>query len=146
MRVILLCDVRGIGRKFEVKDVADGYARNFLIARGKARPATESSQKEIETRSRADAKRRATQEEELERGLSQLNGARLVISEKANESGKLFAALDPKKIIRLARQESGVAIPEKFFETVSFKRTGEYPLSLKSGKTNATFTLIIQKA
>src|SRR3989344_2813830 len=93
MKIILKEDVRGVGRKYEVKDVADGYARNFLIARGKAALATPQAEKNAEGALRAAEAGRVKMETALAENIKKLDGEVVVISAKANEKGSLFAGL-----------------------------------------------------
>ena len=93
MKVIFVQDVARIGRRGEVKDVADGYARNFLIARGFAREATAGAVRKIE-----EEKKNAVSKNEKEKMLfldecNALKEKRVVIAAKANEAGVLFAGI-----------------------------------------------------
>ncbi|MGH8875682.1 MAG: 50S ribosomal protein L9, partial [Acidimicrobiia bacterium] len=92
MRLILTADVADLGRRGDVVDVANGYARNYLLPRRKAVEATEGSLRSAETlrRAREEAIRKAR--EEAERIATALVGARVVIAAQAGDEGKLFGS------------------------------------------------------
>jgi len=105
MKVVLLKDIEKIGKKYEVKEVADGYARNYLIPRGLAKIADEESlawaikQQEIEEKKKA---------EELERVgslVSKIDGVEIEIPVKIGDKGQLFEKVTPQKIITRLKEE-----------------------------------------
>lgn len=98
MKVIFLQDVKGQGKKGEIKDVAEGYARNFLIPRGLAQAATEGALKSIGQMKAAENKRKEKAKEEAQALAAKLAGMTLVIKAKAGENGRLFGAVTNKQI------------------------------------------------
>lgn len=105
MRVILKSEVRGLGRPGEVKDVADGYARNYLLPKGLAIEATGGELKHLaQERDAAKAKKdRAHQDaEELARRLADVT---LVFKLKAGEQGKTFGSVTSKEVAEALRKE-----------------------------------------
>lgn len=93
MKVILTQDVPKLGQAGTLQDVANGYARNFLIPQGMATIATRGSIKQVEERQAAEAKRIAKQEEEL-RGLSdRIQGMRIEIEARVGEQGRLYGSV-----------------------------------------------------
>ena len=90
MQVLLLGDVSGIGRKHEVKTVAEGYARNFLIPRGLATEAGAGKVAQVEKARAASADVMRAQSDLLLKNLQSLAGTTLIIEAKANEQGHLF--------------------------------------------------------
>lgn len=98
MKVILLKDIPKLGKAFDVKEVAAGYARNFLFPEGLAELANESALKQLEER-RAAAAKLAEAELGLAQELAaQLDGQEIEISAKAGEAGKLYGSITPVKI------------------------------------------------
>ena len=91
MKVIILKDTARVGRKYEIKDVADGFALNSLIPRGIAVPATSSYLKVIEAKKKQDVQMKEEFKENFEYALTKLTNGKLHISGKANEKGHLFA-------------------------------------------------------
>lgn len=146
MRIILLQDIRGVGKKNDVKDVADGYARNFLVAAGKARAATAGVLREIEAKRSAGIMHRAAEDKEIVAAFNALKNTRIVVSEKANDKGRLFAALDAKKIAHIVHYKTGAHIPEEAFGSIAIKETGEHNIRVVRGEHNTTFVLIVEKA
>lgn len=98
MRVIFLEDVKGKGLKGEVKDVADGFARNYLIPNGLARLATNSNVKEVEAFKESEEKRKQIELEKAQKLASELEKITITIATKSGESGKLFGAITSKQI------------------------------------------------
>jgi large subunit ribosomal protein L9 len=98
MKVIFLQDVKGQGKKGEIKDVAEGYARNFLIPRGLAQAATEGALKSIGQMKAAENKRKEKAREEAQALAAKLADMTLVIKAKAGENGRLFGAVTNKQI------------------------------------------------
>ena len=143
MKVIFKEDVRGVGRKYEVKNVADGYARNFLLLRGKAEQATGAA---ILRAEKAREKHLAAEAAGGE-AVRALSGTTLSLVAKANEKGALFAGVGIDDIIALIKKEKGVAVsPAHIGISEPIKHTGEHVvLLLAEGKQVGTLSLIIEK-
>ena len=93
MKVILLQDVENLGKKWEVKDVSDGYAKNFLLPQGFVKPATRHEVEEAE-RLRAEEEARAQKElTAVEKIASQLDGYEVKITAPVGDEGQLYAAI-----------------------------------------------------
>ena len=116
MKIILSQDVAGVGRKNEVKNVSDGYARNFLLPRKLAQiatPATVASAEKL--------KKQAEQENELQKDIlgknvQSLKGLKIQIKAKANEKGHLFSIINPDEISKSLKEQHRLDIPSKFIE------------------------------
>ncbi|GAB6933792.1 50S ribosomal protein L9 [Calditerricola satsumensis] len=109
MKVIFLKDVKGQGKKGEVKNVSDGYARNYLIPRGLAVEATEGNLKTLEAQKRSEAKRKAQELAEAKALAEKLEKTTVTIAAKAGEGGRLFGAVTSKQIAEaLAKQNLAV--------------------------------------
>ena len=98
MKVIFLQDVKGHGKKGEIKDVAEGYARNYLIPRGLAQIATPGATKSVEQMNAAQAKRKEREKQEAMELAAKLAEMKVVIKAKAGEGGRLFGAITSKQI------------------------------------------------
>ena len=92
MKVILLKDVKGQGKKDDVLDVSDGYARNFLIKNGLATPATSTQINSIKISRAAEEKRRAAEKAEAVKLAARLEQMTVTVEIKTGETGKLFGA------------------------------------------------------
>lgn len=145
MKVILLKDVRGVGQHSEVKNVADGYALNFLFPQKLAEAATEDKVKEIAGK-KAEREAEATKaEEELAAKILRLRGKRVVLSSRATEKGGLFKAIAAKDVAHAIKAEHDIDLPE---ESVTFpehiKTTGEHTalLSSKTQKIELNISIV----
>jgi len=98
MRVLFLKDVSGSGRKGEIKDVKDGYARNFLIPRGLAKMATDSVEKKIQNERSQKEDQKKKRKEKLEKILKEIQKKGLEFSLKAGEGGSVFGSVTKKDI------------------------------------------------
>jgi large subunit ribosomal protein L9 len=133
MKVIFLQNVRGVGQIGDAKDVADGYARNFLLPRKLAKSATQASLKEVEA---LKAKREivAGQEREQAQGIAdKLKDVSIELTGKANEKGTLFAAISAKDIIQRVAHDTGVHLEPDMvvIEEHHLKTIGEYDITIK---------------
>lgn len=147
MKVILLKDVRGVGQPGEVKNVADGYARNFLFPQKLAEPATEGKVKEIEAKKLAHSAELEAKEEELTQKVLSLRGKQVVISARTTEKGGLFKALSAKDIAKAVKAEHSVEIPESAIEVPEHVKTvGEHHVLLTSQKEKVELGVTIVSA
>ena len=110
MRVILKREVRGLGRPGEVKDVADGYAQNFLIPRGLATPATAGELKHLAQERQADKVKKDRAHTDAEELATRLGTIALVFKLKAGEQGKTFGSVTNKDIAEALRSEHRIDI------------------------------------
>ena len=146
MKVIFTKDVGGVGVRGAIKDVSDGYAQNFLIARGLAEQATPeklaaheaSMKKEMEARDE-DAKARETVVKEL-------NGFTVQISARATEKGGLFKSIGGKDILK-ALKTAGKEISEEAIALEKpIKEVGEHKVNIASGSARSQITVAVVAA
>lgn len=114
MKIILLQDVAGTGRKWEAKDVKGGYARNYLLPAKLAVLATPKTVKGAELKRKQEAQKRTIQEELFEKSLESLRNFTFIVEKKVNEKGHLYDALDVKEIVELLKEKLGGEIPLKY--------------------------------
>lgn len=144
MKVILTADVKKVGRKGEVKEVADGYAQNVLLPRNLAVPGTAQNLKKYKKQVERKEDAKAFSAALLKKTLKEVNGKTITIQARANEQGKLFEAIHEKHIIDALKKEFGVELPESSLELNGpIKQVGEISISLGSGKIKAKISLII---
>ncbi|MDI6857717.1 MAG: 50S ribosomal protein L9 [Dehalococcoidia bacterium] len=93
MKVVFLQDVEGSGRIGEIKNVADGYARNFLFPKGLAAPATADAIRKAEARAIIEARKQAALDEQAQELAARLEGASVSITVKAGRRGRLFGSV-----------------------------------------------------
>lgn len=136
MKVILLKDVPKIGRRYEIKEVSDGYARNFLLKGGIAEIATPQIIQKIESEKQKMNADRIRREKEVSEKLAEISRETLVIKAKANEDGHLFAGIKKEEVLKLV-QSKGAAIKEDELEmNKPIKEIGVHELAVKiSGKS-----------
>lgn len=143
MKVILLKDVPDLGEAGEVKEVALGHARNFLIPKGLAEEATEDRVKEIEVQKKKEAKVAEADLVKTEQSAQQLEGQTIEIPAKASEEGTLYAAISPAKVAA-ALKSKGFEVRSDQIEASHIKELGEHEIviDLDHG-LEARITLII---
>ncbi|KGA96228.1 50S ribosomal protein L9 [Alkalihalobacillus alcalophilus ATCC 27647 = CGMCC 1.3604] len=98
MKVIFLSDVKGKGKKGEVKNVSEGYARNFLFPKNLAVEATNSNVKDLEAKKKSAQKKTEEELEEAKAYKAKLEAAEVTIKAKSGEGGRLFGAVSTKQI------------------------------------------------
>jgi len=132
MKVLLTETVDNLGSAGEVKKVADGYARNFLIPKGLAVPATAGALKQAELRLQAEARRQQQEEvkgESLARTLSQVT---LTFQAKAGETDKLYGSITNADIAEALERETGQAIDKRKVELEEpIRELGSYYVPIK---------------
>lgn len=106
MKVIFLKDVKGKGKAGEVKEVADGYARNHLIPNNLAVEATKSNLKALEAKKRSEAKKAEQVKQEAEQLKEKLEKMEVKIIAKAGEGGRLFGAITNKQIADVLKKQN----------------------------------------
>lgn len=132
MKVVLIEDVKKLGIKGEIKEVADGYARNYLIPQGLAEEATKTKVKEIKEKSLKEEKQRISEKEKAEELKNKLHGQRLEIKVKAGSGDKLFGAVTGKEISDSLQAAFGVKIDKKKIETGEpIKHLGTHTIKIK---------------
>jgi len=131
MKVILLKDVEDLGKKGDVKDVADGHARNFLIPKKLVGLATPKALEELE-REKELAEQKAEQDlKVIEELVSQIDGLEIEILEKVDEqTGKLYGSINEQKISQIFK-EKGFDIKKNQIKIPQpIKEIGEYPVTI----------------
>jgi large subunit ribosomal protein L9 len=133
MKVILLKDVRGVGQHHEIKNVADGYAINYLFPHKLAEQATEDKIKQVEGQKQAHEAELEKQEAILTNKIMTLRGKRIVLTARATEKGGLFKSITAKDVAKAVLAEHSLEIPEAAIQVPDhIKTTGEHPVMLLS--------------
>jgi large subunit ribosomal protein L9 len=123
MKVIFLKDVKGKGKKGEVKNVADGYAHNFLIKQGLATEANNTNISTLEGQKKKEDKRAAEELEEAKKLKEQLEKITVELSAKAGEGGRLFGSITTKQISEELQKKHGFKIDKRKMELPDAIRT-----------------------
>lgn len=125
MKVIFLQDVKGQGKKGQIKEVSEGYASNFLIPRGLVRPATDGNVKTLEQQKKSEEKRKEQEKIDAENLAAKLAESTVELKTKAGENGRLFGAVTTKQIGE-ALQAVGLKIDKRKIELSEPIRTLGY--------------------
>ncbi|MBQ3085287.1 MAG: 50S ribosomal protein L9 [Clostridia bacterium] len=131
MKVILLQDVKGQGKKGDTVNVADGYGRNFLIARGLATPVNAQVQNDFAGKAAAAQHKIDVDTAAANENKAKLEGKTFVLKAKGGESGKLFGAITAKEIAALIAKESGITVDKKKLVIDTIKNFGTYACTVK---------------
>ncbi|MBO4367220.1 MAG: 50S ribosomal protein L9 [Clostridia bacterium] len=132
MKVILLQDVRGSGKKGQILEVSDGYARNFLLPRKLASEATAEAINSIETAKSAQRHREDVKKAEAEQKARELKGKVVIINVRGGEGGKLYGAITNEQIAQAIKEQHGYEIDKRKIETEgAIKTAGQSMVTLK---------------
>jgi len=132
MKVILLQNVPGTGEKGEIKNVTDGYARNFLIKKNLAKPATTDIVNELQAQEKKKAKLMESELRESQQVTSKIDGTEIEILAKTNDGGKLYSAVGAGKIAQEIKKQLGSTIkPGQIELKKAIKECGEFDVKIK---------------
>jgi len=131
MKVILTQDVKGLGKKGEVKNAADGYARNVLLPKGLAIEANAQNISELNSKSQAAAHHKAEEKAAAEANKAKLDGKTVKVQAKCGENGKLFGAVTSKELAEILAGEFGIKVDKKKISASDMKNVGTYSFDVK---------------
>ncbi len=131
MKVILSQDVPKVGKKNEVKEVSDGYARNFLFQKGLARPATEAMLAQLELIKTELAQKAEADLKAQEEVVTQIDGQEFEMASKADASGKLYGSVTPVKVAKLLKDKGFDIAKNNVKMEESIKTLGEHEITLE---------------
>jgi large subunit ribosomal protein L9 len=132
MKLILTSDVEELGKRGDVVDVAEGYARNFLLPRKKAVKANEGAlaQAEAIREARIESDRKA--KEDAERLATQLVGSRVVIAAQAGDEGQLYGSISPADVVEGVKRFTGIELDRSTLEIPKpIKAIGLHEINIK---------------
>ena len=134
MKVILQQDVRGQGKKGQMVEVSEGYARNFLLPRKLAVAATADAINTMNLKEKARKAEEARQKAEAEAIAEKLQGCQVKLTAKADNGGRLFGAVTTKEISEGLKAQCGIDIPkQKLVLEEPIKAFGTYQIKAKLG-------------
>ncbi|MEL7598414.1 MAG: 50S ribosomal protein L9 [Clostridiaceae bacterium] len=131
MKLILLKDVKGQGKKGQVVNVSDGYARNFLLPRGLAEEATDSNMHILNRQNEAERKKKLAETEAAQKTAEELRNKEIKIFAKAGDGGRLFGAITSKDIAVELKKQYKVEIDKKKIVSDTIKQLGTYDVEIK---------------
>ena len=144
MKIILLKDVARIGKKHEVKEVADGYGKH-LVMQKIAEVATKESITRIEKKMSTDATLKKVHADLLAKNLEALNGTTITLHGNANEKGHLFASIHKDEIITELKRATHLDMnPDYIILDKPLKEVGSFEIPVVIEKKRAVFTVVIE--
>src|SRR3989344_1541456 len=142
MKVILKQDIKGVGRKYEVKEVSSGYATNLLFQRKLAESATPDAIKKVELLKTQNVAEIEIRENLAKKSMEILNGVVVTLNKKANQKGSLFSSIHKEEIVEALKSQSNIDLPVEFIELEKpIKQTGEHKIKISVGKNKGEFIL-----
>ena len=134
MKVLLIKDVKSLGKAGEVKEVKDGYGKNFLIGKGFAKHATEEVIAQHAEEERQKAEDLANEIAALKEMAAKLDKAEIIITKKVGENGHLFGSITKDEVATALLEQHNIVIDKKHItDKVAIKEIGEHDLDLKLG-------------
>lgn len=116
MKVILKADIKGVGKKDQVINASDGYARNFLFPKNLAVEANAENMSKLKARQDSNAYKKSQEKEEAKKIAEKLSKILLKVSVKAGENGKIFGGVSAKEISDLLKEEYKIEVDKKKIE------------------------------
>ena len=148
MKVILLEDVKSLGKKGQIVDVSDGYARNFILAKKLGLEATSKNLNDLKLKKAHEDKLAAQRLQEAKDFAAKLEGLQVTLKIKAGEGGKLFGSISSKEIAEAAKEQLGLEIDKKKLvlpNPIKAIGTTDVPVKLHSQVTGE-LKVIVQEA
>ena len=148
MKVIFNVDVRGQGKKGELKEVSDGYARNYLLPRKLASEATTDNINALKLKEKAKAAQMAREKAEAEANAAKLGEITVTIRAKTGGAGKLFGAVTSQEISAALKEQHGIEIEKnKIVQAEPIKTFGAYQIKAKLGyEVSGTINVLVIEA
>ena len=131
MKVILKQDVKGLGKKGELVNASDGYARNFLFPKGLAAEANAQAMSEFKNKQQAEKYRIETETAAAKAAAERISGKTIRIAAKAGQNGKLFGSVTSKEIAEKIRAEFGIETDKRKIIVDDIKQFGTYEFEIK---------------
>ena len=145
MKVIFNTDVRGQGKKGEMKEVSDGYARNYLLPRKLASEATADALNALKLKEKAKAAQMAKEKALAEENAKRLSGVVVQISARAGQGGRLFGAVTSQEIADALREQHGIELEKtKIVQAEPIKQFGSFEVKAKLGyEVSGTINVLV---
>ena len=148
MKVILLQDIKGVGKKGDIYNAAEGYARNYLLPRKLAIEANKANMNELELRRKAESGKAQKELEGAEKLADLLNESTVLIKVKAGEKGKLFGSVTNREIAQALYEQTNISLDKKkIIITEPIKSTGNFNVDVKlHSNVTQKLTVIVTQA
>ena len=144
MKVVLLQDVKGLGKKGELVNTSDGYARNFLFPRKLAMEANSQAMSELKNREAAEKHRIDMEIAAAKASAEKLEGKTVRLTAKAGANGKLLGSVTPKDVAAAIAQQFSIELDKRKVVVEDIKAFGTYPVEVKlyNGISAAMFVMV----
>ncbi len=144
MKVVLLQDVKGLGKKGELVNTSDGYARNFLFPRKLAMEANSQAMSELKNREASEKHRIETEIAAAKSSAAKIEGKTVKLSAKAGANGKLFGSVTSKDVAEAISKEYGLKLDKRKVVVDDIKTFGTYPVEVKlyNGISASMFVMV----
>lgn len=146
MKVILLQDIKGVGKRDEIINANDGYARNFLFPKKLALEATKDNLLKLQDKKNSVAHKKNIEIEENKKIAEKISKIQLTLSVKAGENGKTFGGITSKEISEELKKQHGIDIDKKKIVLKdTIKTIGRFSIDIKFGDgVNAKLALLVE--
>lgn len=131
MKILLTKDVYKLGRAGDIKKVADGYGRNFLLPQGLAILATPGALRQTDRIREEATKRRAALNQEMGSVAEVLNGISVAFAAKAGETGKMYGSITSQDVADAIKEKTGIEVKRQQVDLQSVRELGEYTASIR---------------
>ena len=146
MKVILKQDIKGVGKKDQVINAADGYARNYLFPKNLAVPADSGNMNNLKAKNESNAFRKGEELKEAKETAEKLKKITLKIKVKSGENGKLFGGVTSKEISECLKKDFGIEVDKKKIilkEAIKVAGTTRVEIKLFEGVTGSVLVMIV---
>ena len=130
MKVILLKDIKGTGKKAQIIEASDGYARNFLFPKGLAREATATNVNAIRNAQSAQKHREEVERKQAQETASKLAGKIIRVSARGAEGGRLYGSVTSQEVADALNAQYGVKVEKRRVEVANIRNAGDYTVSV----------------
>ena len=132
MKVVLLADVKGHGKKGEIVEASDGYARNFLFPKGLAKEATKGALNEVKSKNEAKAYHKEQEILQAKETAAKLEGGKVTIKSKAGDNGKLFGKITNQNVAEAVKYQLHVVVDKRKVQIPDgIKTVGSHEVEIK---------------
>lgn len=144
MKVVLIQDVKGLGKKGELVSTSDGYARNFLFPRKLAMEANSQAMSELKNREASEKHRIETEIAAAKASAAKLEGQTVKMTAKAGANGKLFGSVTSKDVAAIISNRFGIQLDKRKVVVDDIKAFGTYPVEVKlyNGISASMFVMV----
>lgn len=130
MKVILLKDIKGTGKKDQIIEASDGFARNYLFPKGLAREATAANLNAIENAKAAQQHREDLEKKQAMEDAARLNGQIVRVEARGAQGGRLYGSVTSQEIADALQKQYGVKVEKRRIEAANIRNAGDFSISV----------------